>query len=92
MIDAPREAVTTLLLQWRQGNRAALDQLLPIVYDELRRVARIRLKNERASHALQTTGLVHEAYLRLVDLDRMTVNLAADAPDPRRPRAPHARG
>jgi RNA polymerase sigma factor (TIGR02999 family) len=72
--DAPREAVTTLLLQWRQGNKAALDRLLPIVYDELRRVARARLKNERAGHALQTTVLVHEAYLRLVDLDRMTVH------------------
>jgi RNA polymerase sigma factor (TIGR02999 family) len=74
MTDVPRQAVTTLLLQWRQGNKAALDQLLPIVYDELRRVARARLKSERAGHALQTTVLVHEAYLRLVQLDRMTVH------------------
>src|SRR5436305_362654 len=67
------KAVTELLLEWRNGDKAALDRLLPLVYDELRRVARARLKAERSGHVLQTTALVHEAYLRLVDLDRMTV-------------------
>ena len=65
--------MTELLLEWRHGDKAALDRLLPLVYDELRRVARARLKTERGGHMLQTTALVHEAYLRLVDLDRMTV-------------------
>jgi RNA polymerase sigma factor (TIGR02999 family) len=65
--------VTDLLLSWRQGNAAALDRLIPMVYDELRRVARRRLRGESPGHALQSTALVHEVYLRLVDLDRMTV-------------------
>ena len=69
----PREAVTALLVEWRQGDKGALDRLVPIVYEELRRVARARLKAERG-HSLQTTALVHEAYFRLVDLDRMTFN------------------
>jgi RNA polymerase sigma factor (TIGR02999 family) len=68
----PDSPVTALLASWRQGNKAALDQLVPVVYDELRRVARARLKDERAGHALQTTALVHEAYMRLVDLNRMS--------------------
>jgi len=68
-----RGPVTALLLEWRQGDKAALDRLLPVVYHELRRVARARLKAERGGHVLQTTALVHEAYLRLVDLDRMTI-------------------
>jgi len=68
-----RGPVTELLLEWRHGDKAALDRLLPLVYEELRRVARARLKGERGGHILQTTALVHEAYLRLVDLDRMTV-------------------
>jgi RNA polymerase sigma factor (TIGR02999 family) len=69
----PREAVTALLLEWRQGDKGAFDRLVPVVYQELRRVARAHLKGERA-HSLQTTALVHEAYLRLVDLDRMTID------------------
>ena len=69
----PREAVTALLLEWRQGDKGALDRLVPLVYEELRRVARARLKADRG-HSLQTTALVHEAYFRLVDLDRMTFN------------------
>lgn len=73
MLDQSREAVTALLLRWRQGDKAALDRMVPLVYDELRRVARARLKAERG-HSLQTTALVHEAYMRLVDLDRMTIH------------------
>jgi RNA polymerase sigma factor (TIGR02999 family) len=72
-MDGSPEAVTTLLLNWRKGDKDALDRLVPLVYDELRRVARARLKGERA-HSLQTTALVHEAYIRLVDLDRMTLH------------------
>ncbi len=66
--------VTELLLSWRQGDASALDRLIPVVYDELRRVARRRLRGEPSGYALQSTALVHEVYLRLVDLDRMTLN------------------
>jgi RNA polymerase sigma factor (TIGR02999 family) len=59
--------VTELLMDWSQGNQGALDQLLPLVYGELRRLARRSLRHERPNHTLQTTALVHEAYLRLVD-------------------------
>ena len=65
--------ITELLLSWRQGDAAALDRLIPVVYDELRRVARRRLRGESPGHALQSTALVHEVYLRLVDVDRMTL-------------------
>jgi RNA polymerase sigma factor (TIGR02999 family) len=60
--------VTDLLRAWNGGNRAALDQLSPVVYDELRRMARRYMKNERAGITLQTTALVNEVYLRLVDV------------------------
>jgi len=69
--------VTELLLSWRQGDSAALDRLVPLVYDELRRVASRRLRGESPGHALQATALVHEVYLRLVDLDRMTLTSRA---------------
>ena len=65
--------ITDLILSWRQGDAAALDRLIPVVYDELRRVARRRLRGESPGHALQSTALVHEVYLRLVDVDRMTL-------------------
>ena len=65
--------VTSLLVEWRLGDQAALDRLIPIVYQELRRVANARLRSESAQHTLQTTALVHEAYLRLVGLDRMSL-------------------
>jgi RNA polymerase sigma factor (TIGR02999 family) len=60
-----------LLRAWSAGNQTALDQLTPIVYDELRRLARHYLKRERSDHSLQATALVNEAYLRLVDYKRM---------------------
>ena len=59
--------VTEMLLDWSGGDRAALDRLVPVIHDELRRVARARLRGERPGHLLQTTALVNEAYLRLVD-------------------------
>ena len=61
------QAVTRLLLQWTDGDAHALDQLLPLVYDELRRLAQSYLRRENLGHTLQSTALVHEAYLRLVD-------------------------
>jgi RNA polymerase sigma factor (TIGR02999 family) len=65
MASAPD--VTALLGDWSRGNPNALNQLLPIVYAELRRMAARQLRSERASHTLQPTALVHEVYLRLVD-------------------------
>ena len=59
--------ITRLLLDWRDGDQAALDQLAPLIYDDLRRLAHRRLLGERAGHTLQTTALVNEAYLRLID-------------------------
>lgn len=63
--------VTDLLHAWRDGDPAALERLTPIVYGELRRIARRHMGRERLSHTLQTTALVNEAYLRLVDIGRM---------------------
>jgi len=65
--------VSTLLAEWRRGDGEALTRLIPIVYEELRRVARAHLRNEGADHTLESTALVHEAYLRLVGLERMTL-------------------
>ena len=63
--------VTGLLVAWKNGDRAALDQLVPIVYDELHRLAHFHMRGERPDHLLQTTALVNEAYLRLIDVTRM---------------------
>lgn len=65
-------SVTQLLIEWSQGNRAALDQLMPLVYDDLRKLARSHLRHERPDHTLQATALVHEAYLRLIDQHSVT--------------------
>lgn len=62
---------TQLLLAWNRGDPSALDQLIPLVYDELKRLARYYRRNEHAGHTLQTTALVNEAYLRLVDSARV---------------------
>ena len=64
--------VTGLLASWHHGDAAALDRLMPLVYNELRRVARGHLRREPAGHTLQPTALVHEVFLRLVAADRMT--------------------
>ena len=64
--SAPHE-VTNLLLRWGDGDRRALDALTPLVYDELRRLAGRYLRRERIDHTLQSTALVHEAYLKLID-------------------------
>lgn len=61
------EGITQLLVDWSKGDQAALERLMPLVYDELRRLASNYLRRERASHTLQPTALVNEAYLKLVD-------------------------
>ena len=63
--------MTRLLVDWQTGDRAALDRLMPLVYEELKRIAARYLHCERSDHTLQTTALVHEAYLRLVDETRI---------------------
>jgi len=67
---SPQE-VSQLLLAWSDGDQSALDKLVPLVYAELRRLASHYMSRERAGHSLQTTALVNEAYLRLVDYKRM---------------------
>src|SRR5688572_17581073 len=68
MSSAPITNVTQLLLEWRGGSQQALDVLMPVVYDELRRLAQHFMRGERPEHTLQATALVNEAYLRLVDM------------------------
>ena len=68
---SPEDEVSTLLQAWSEGDQNALEKLTPIVYSELRRLARHYLRGERADISLQTTALVNEAYLRLVDYKRM---------------------
>ena len=66
MPDTPSRDVTRLLREWGEGNAEAMDDLLPLVYGELRRLARHYLRGERPDHTLQPTALVHEAYLKLL--------------------------
>src|SRR5262245_1873188 len=63
---SPKE-ITRLLLAWGNGEQEALDNLVPLVYEELRRLARRHMRGERANHTLQPPALVHEAYLKLID-------------------------
>jgi RNA polymerase sigma factor (TIGR02999 family) len=75
MVEPSRaEEVTGMIQAWQQGDELALQRLIPLVYQELRRVARARLRSEAPGHILQTTALVHEAYLRLVGVDHMDVH------------------
>jgi RNA polymerase sigma-70 factor (ECF subfamily) len=69
MTTSPTSEVSRLLVAWRQGDQRALDLLMPLVYDELRRLAQGQMRGERPDHTLQTTALVHEAYLRLCGAD-----------------------
>lgn|SRR5690348_5647263 len=69
--DAAHGDITALLKAWSDGNQAALEKLTPIVYKELHRLAGRYMKGERPGHSLQTTALVNEAYVRLVDYKRM---------------------
>ena len=70
----PRERlseVTALLIEWRGGDPAAMEKLLPLVHGELRRIAKRHMAGERPDHVLQATALVNEVYLRLVDIRRV---------------------
>jgi RNA polymerase sigma factor (TIGR02999 family) len=62
---------TTLLPAWGRGDQAALDRLLPLIHDELRRLARRHMARERVGHTLQATALVNEAYLRLIEINQV---------------------
>ena len=66
------QGVTKLLLAWRQGKQEALDELVPIVYEELRRQAHHYMQGERQGHSLQTTALINETYLRLLDCSKVS--------------------
>jgi RNA polymerase sigma factor (TIGR02999 family) len=68
--NPPVHDVTQLLVAWSEGDKAALDRLTPLVYKELHRLARAFMAGERAGHTLQATALVHEAYLKLINLRR----------------------
>ena len=70
-VNAVREDITSLLLAWGSGDKAALDRLVPLLYTELRRLASRQMRRERPGHSFHTTALVHEAYLRLVDYKRV---------------------
>jgi RNA polymerase sigma-70 factor (ECF subfamily) len=63
----PQHQITQLLAEWSEGNQSALDELYPLVYEELHRLARRYMSRERKGHTLQTTALINEAYVRLVD-------------------------
>ena len=89
--------ITGLLAEWSGGNQAALDSLLPIVYDELRHLASHYMRGERPGHLLQTTALVNEAYLRLIDRQHVSCQtrtqfFAVAAQVMRRVLVDHARG
>lgn len=71
MADAPSHDVSRLLARWKDGDEAALQELVPIVHEELRSLARRQMAGERPGHTLQPTALVNEAYLRLVNLKQM---------------------
>src|SRR5262245_19318128 len=88
--------VTSLLAAWSRGDSSALDQLIPIVYQDLRKVAARRLRAERSSHTLSATALVHEAYLRLMGqhpsrLENRTHFFAVASEQMRRILVDHAR-
>jgi RNA polymerase sigma factor (TIGR02999 family) len=71
MSNARAEDITSLLVDWGNGDRTALDRLVPLLYPEFRRIASMQMRRERPGHSLQTTALVNEAYLRLVDYKRV---------------------
>ena len=70
-VSPPPANPTSLLLAWGRGDQSALDQLMPLVEDELRRLARRHMARERAGHTLQATALVNEAYLRLIEVNQV---------------------
>jgi RNA polymerase sigma-70 factor (ECF subfamily) len=71
MTTPSTQEITSLLRAWRGGDQSAFDKLVPLVHDELHRLAHIYMTRERAGHTLQTTALVNEAYLRLIDANQV---------------------
>src|SRR6476659_3128251 len=71
MTEAQTHQVTQLLIDWSQGDKAALDKLMPLVDEELRRLAHRYMSRERAGHTLQTTALVNEAFVRLINRSKV---------------------
>ncbi len=71
VIMQPQTDITQLLIAYTEGNREALDRLMPLVYEHLKGLAHARLRQERSDHTLNTTGLVHEAYLKLIDINQV---------------------
>src|SRR3954470_21805934 len=71
MASNPPSDATELLRAWSDGDASALDKLVPLVYEELRGLAKRYMRQERADHTLQATSLVNEAYLRLIDVNRI---------------------
>src|SRR5436190_14648932 len=67
MTQSPTQSVTQMLVAWGNGDEGARDALIPVVYEHLRRIARHHLRDERAGHTLQTSALINEAYLKLID-------------------------
>jgi RNA polymerase sigma-70 factor, ECF subfamily len=70
-MPAPPEPITELLIAWRRGDQDACDALAPLIYEELRRIAHRHMRGEQSGHTLQTTALANEAWVRLVDIDRV---------------------
>src|SRR5438128_1364154 len=70
-MPTPPPDVTALLIEWGKGDAGAFEQLVPLVQQELRRIARKQMAGERRDHTLQATALVNEAYMRLVDINRV---------------------
>ena len=70
MTDTPAHEITEWLTDWSRGDRSALEKLTPLVYRELHRLAQAYMRGERVGHPLQTTALVNEAYVRLIEADR----------------------
>ena len=96
MATPSHKDVTDLLIEWGKGDQEALNKLMPLVYDELHRLASRYLRHERPGHTLQTTALVHEAYLKLanqtqVELQNRAQLLALTARMMRRVLVDHAR-
>lgn len=71
MDQEPQQDITQLLVAWGRGDKEALDKLMPFVYSELRRLAHAYMRRQRPDHTLQTTALVNEAYMRLIDSDKV---------------------
>jgi RNA polymerase sigma factor (TIGR02999 family) len=72
IISDPKKEVTRLLFDLSNGNRQAVDMLMPLVYKEMHQLAHVHLRKERPDHTLNATALVHEAYIKLIDQDKIT--------------------